>query len=185
MDDSAIIKLLFDRSQSALGEIESKYGALCVKVSQNILGDPSDVEECLNDAYLAVWNTIPPQKPESLCAYICAVVRNLSLKRYHQNTAKKRASEYDVALDELCGCLCAQGSVEDEYDAKEAVVCVNEFLRSESRTNRYIFVRRYFFADPVSDIAARVSMSENAVSVRLSRTREKLRAYLFKKGVLL
>ena len=183
MDDSKIIELFFERSEQAIVELSNKYGDTCQKVAVNILKNIPDAEECVNDAYLGAWNTIPPQKPNPLLTYICRIVRNLSIKRYHQNTAKKRNSFYDVALDELENCLSATTSVEDEVNANELSKLLDDFLDTLDKTNRVMFVRRYWFSDSISDIAAIFKMNDHAVTVRLSRTREKLRRYLIEKGV--
>ncbi len=183
MDDSKIIELFFERSEQAIVELSNKYGDACKKIALNILKNVHDAEECVNDAYLGAWNTIPPEKPSPLFAYICRIVRNLSIKRYHQNTAKKRNSYYDVALDELEDCLPDATTVEDEVNANELSALLDDFLDLLDKTNRIMFVRRYWFSDSVSDIASMFNMSKHNVTVRLARTREKLRQYLTKKGV--
>ena len=119
MDDRKIIELFFKRSEQAIMELSNKYGAVCTKVAFNILNNKQDTEECVNDAYLRAWNTIPPQNPNPLISYICRIVRNLAIKKYHSNTALKRNSIYDVALDELENCFPSAVSAETELDAKE------------------------------------------------------------------
>ena len=101
LDDRKIIELFFERSEQAIIELSKKYGSVCSKVAFNILNNTQDTEECVNDAYLGTWNTIPPQNPNPLLSYVCRIVRNLAIKKYHTNTAAKRNSIYDVALDEL------------------------------------------------------------------------------------
>ena len=101
MDDDRIIELFFERSEQAIVELSGKYGSVCSRIAQNILNDQLDSEECVNDAYLVVWNSIPPQRPDSLAGYVCSIVRNIALNKYHRNTAKKRNSVYDVALEEI------------------------------------------------------------------------------------
>ena len=113
MDDSKIIDLFYARSEQAIMELSAKYGPVCNKVARNILNNSHDAEECVNDAYLGAWNTIPPQNPNPLLTYICRIVRNLSIMKYHANTAVKRNSFYDVALDELEDCLASSETVED------------------------------------------------------------------------
>ena len=110
MEDKRIIDLFFARSELAIEALAAKYGALCSRIAENILGDSMDAEECVNDAYLGVWNSVPPQRPDPLRSFLCRIVRNLSISRYHANTAKKRNSSYDVALEELEGILREQGS---------------------------------------------------------------------------
>ncbi len=182
LEDTDIIELFYNRSEQAIKELSEKYGAVCSQVSKNILKNSQDAEECVNDAYLAVWNTIPPQKPEHLLAYICRIVRNISITKYHSNTAKKRNSYYDIALDELDECIMSGLSVEDEIDARELSCLINIFLDTLSKENRVIFVWRYWFSDSVQDIAEKLGISSNNVSVRLSRIRSKLKKFLKKEG---
>ena len=182
MKDEEIVELYFSRSENAISETALKYGNYCSYISQNILHSKEDAEECVNDAYLAVWNTIPPQKPEHLLAYICRIVRNISITKYHSNTAKKRNSYYDTALDELDECIMSGLSVEDEIDARELSCLINIFLDTLSKENRVIFVWRYWFSDSVQDIAEKLGISSNNVSVRLSRIRSKLKKFLKKEG---
>lgn len=184
MEDEQIIYLFFERSEQAIAELSKKYGSVCRRVSQNILNNPSDAEECVNDAYLGAWNSIPPQKPHPLLTYLCRIVRNLSIKKYHENTAVKRNSNYDVALEELEDCLSAPNSVEDDCTARELSETINRFLDTLDHDNRVMFVRRYWFFDSLPEIAAMFGISSHNVSVRLFRTREKLRSYLEKEGVL-
>ena len=184
MDDSKIIDLYWQRDEKAIEETDSKYGAYCRAVSMNILGVREDAEECVNDTYLAVWNAIPPQKPDPLRTFVCKIARNLAAAKYHANTAKKRNSRYDAALDELEGCFAAGSNVEEAYDAKELSEAINAFLSSLSYTDRFLFVRRYWYSDSMQDIAAMIGSTANSVAVRLYRLREKLRHYLIREGLL-
>lgn len=163
-------------------ELSKKYGTICTRIAKNILNNSLDAEECVNDAYLGAWNTIPPQKPNPLKTYICRIVRNLSIKRYHSNTSMKRNSFYDAALDELENCIPSGKTVESELSARELAQIIDDFLDTLDKENRVIFVRRYWYSDSISDISKRFHMSNNNISVRLSRTREKLKNYLRKEG---
>ena len=183
MEDKRIIELFFERSEQAINELSAKYGEICHKVAVNILKNHYDADECVNDAYLAAWNTIPPETPNPLLTYICRIVRNLSVKRYHKNTAQKRNSYYDAALDELENCFPSATTVQDEINAMELAKMIDDFLDSLDKTNRIMFVRRYWFSDSITDIAAMYGMNNHAVTVRISRTREKLRRYLTERGV--
>lgn len=184
MDDEKIIELFFNRSEQAIEEVDKKYGKTCHNISYNILHNKLDAEECVNDAYLGAWNVIPPARPNPLLTYLCKIVRNLSLKRYEFNTAIKRNSTYDVAMEELESCLSSPETIESEIALKELTHIIENFLDSLSTENRVIFLRRYWFSDTYSDIAARVGMTEKNVSVRLTRIREKLRNYLTEREVL-
>lgn len=185
MDDERIIRLFFERSEVAIDELSRKYGALFRHVAGNILTDPRDTEECLNDAYLAVWNKIPPEKPDPLSAYVCRVVRNLAVKRYRRNTAGKRNGTLDVSLEEIEGCFPSSASMERELEAKEIAFHLNAFLDGLDRKSRILFVRRYFFSDPVEDLAALFGVTPHVVSARLYRLRKRLKKHLEKEGVSL
>lgn len=183
MDDVKIIELFFERSEQAINELSNKYGSVCIKVANNILNNKEDAEECVNDAYLGTWNTIPPQKPNPLLSYVCRIVRNLALKKYHFNTAIKRNSTYDVALDELENCIPSATTIEEEMDAIEMARMIDSFLETLDKEKRILFVRRYWCSDSIEDLAKLFGTSKHNVSVKLSRTREKLKKYLIKKGV--
>ena len=185
MNDERIIELFFERSEQAIKELDEKYGRTCHKVSYNILNNRQDAEECVNDAYLGTWNSIPPAKPNPLLAFVCKIVRNISLKRYEQNTAAKRNSYYDVAMEELGDCLAATTTTEEEIAEHELTEIIESFLDLLLKENRVIFLRRYWFSDTYADIAKQVGMTEKNVSVRLTRIRKELREYLIEREVLL
>ena len=185
MQDDQIVALFFSRSEEAIRQLDVKYGRTCRTLSHNILGSWQDAEECVNDAYLGAWNTIPPQKPSPLLTYICKIVRNLSLRRLRDRSAIKRNAHFDIALQELEGCLPTTGTLEEQVDARELVQIVQQFLDSLPVENRVIFLRRYWFLDSYLEIARRVGLSEKAVSVRLVRIRQKLKIWLEENGVLI
>jgi RNA polymerase sigma-70 factor (ECF subfamily) len=184
LEDTGIIELFYNRSEQAIKELSEKYGAVCQQISKNILNNSQDAEECVNDAYLAAWNTIPPQKPEHLLSYICRIVRNISITKYYSNTAKKRNSYYDTALDELDKCIPSALSVEDEIAARELSRLLNMFLDTIGKESRVIFVWRYWYLESVQDIAERLGTNSNNIYVRLSRIRSKLKKFLKKEGYL-
>ena len=185
LSDDEIIELYFQRNESAIAETDKKYGELVFRIAYNILNDKSDSEECQNDTYLHTWNAIPPANPNSLLAFVCKIVRNISLKRYEQNTATKRNSYYNVAIEELEDCLTSSSTIEKEIAECELTEIIESFLDSLSKENRVIFLRRYWFSDTYSDIAKQVGFTEKNVSVRLTRLRKELRKYLLERGVLL
>lgn len=184
MEDSQIIALFFERSEQAIVEISEKYGAAVRKTTANILQDRQDAEECVNDTWLGAWNAIPPQRPNPLAAFVCRIARNLALKKYHSNNAQKRNGCYDLVLDELAECMPSSVNVEDDFTAKEISASISRFLDTLEYDDRFAFVRRYWFADSVSDIAAMMGQKSHRVSVRLYRTRERLHRYLKKEGLL-
>ena len=178
MEDQQIIRLFFERSEQAITELSRKYGALCFQIADNILDDPQDAEECVNDTYLAVWNTVPPQRPSPLRTFVCKIARNLAVKRYHADTAAKRNSRYDAALGELEECLPGRDSVEGEYEAKELSLAISAFLRTLNYTDRFIFMRRYWYADSYADIGRLLGITESNARLRLMRMRKQLKTYL-------
>ena len=184
MEDSQIISLFYERSEQAIAELDRKYGAAVKKTVANILSSRQDVEECANDTYLGVWNSIPPQNPNPLISYVCKIARNLATWKYHSNTAQKRNGQYDLVLDELEECIPATNNVESDYEAKELSAAISRFLNSLSYDDRFCFLRRYWYADSVSDIAIITHGNSHRISVRLFRTREKLYRYLREEGLL-
>ena len=177
MDDKQIIRLFFQRSEQAITELSQKYGALCFQLADNILNDHQDAEECVNDAYLGAWNSIPPQSPDPLRAYICRIVRNHSLKKLRANTARKRGSQFEVSLSELEACI-PDNSLDEQLAASELAAQINAFLSALPRDDRVMFVKRYWFSESLPEIADIFGITENNASVRLSRIRRKLHQHL-------
>ena len=184
LEDKEIISLFFERSEQAIAERDKKYGAAVRKTASNFLSSRQDVEECTNDTYLGVWNSIPPKDPDPLISYVCRITRNLAVWKYHRNTAQKRNGQYDLVLDELEECIPATTNVETDYEAKELSAAISRFLDTLGYKDRFCFLRRYWYGDPVSEIAAMAHISGHRVSVRLFRTREKLHHYLKREGLL-
>ncbi len=178
MEDKQIIDLFFKRDENAIAELTTKYGRLCSQLAHNILKNPSDTEECVNDTWLGVWNSIPPNKPESLIGYVCKLVRNIAIKRYHYNTAAKRNSVYDVALEELEGCLVSTKDVESEVESSQLTETIEQFLETLNQVDRVVFLQRYYFSASYADIASQTGLTEKNVSVKLTRLRQRLRTYL-------
>ena len=183
MDDKLIIRLFFDRAESAIGALADKYGKRLYATALNILGSPEDAKECVNDTYLALWDTIPPQQPDPLCAYVYRIGRNTALKRLRDNSVQKRNNAYDLSIEELAECL-GQSTMEEAIDARQLGQAINRFLAGQSRQNRTLFLRRYWFGDSVQTIARTYGMLPGAVSTRLSRIRAALATYLIQEGFL-
>lgn len=181
MEDQLIIELFMERSPQAINELSAKYGGLCYTLSRRFLS-AEDAEECVNDAYLAVWNSIPPEQPRSLSAYLAGITRNLSLKRYRANTAQRRRPQYEQSLDELLECFPDHESAETMCDAKMLGESLNRFLAALPQKDRTLFVRRYWMGEDVSAIARALGVRRNTVSVRLHRIRASMKDYLKKEG---
>jgi RNA polymerase sigma-70 factor (ECF subfamily) len=177
MNDQEIIALYFARDEQAIRETDVRYGKTCMQVSMNILRSRPDAEECVNDTYLKTWDSIPPARPASLCAFVCRIVRNLSLNRLKELTAAKRSRDLTVSFEELEACI----PMPDE----ESPVLAEElaaFLKTEGEVDRVLFVGRYWFACSVEELARRTGLTKRAVHMRIFRTRERLRAYLVERG---
>lgn len=184
MDDNRIIQLFFARAEQAIDALSRKYGVRLYAIAMNILSSPPDAEECVNDTYLALWNAIPPEKPDPLCAYTYRVGRNTALKRLRDNRAAKRCSDYDLSLEELASCI-PDNSAWEIMDARELGRAIDRFLDTVSKESRIIFLRRYWFGDSIRDISAATRLKEGTVSVRLNRIRNTLKDYLTKEGYTL
>ena len=182
MDDEGIIGLLFRRSEEGIQELEARFGIGCMAIARNILGDEEDAKECVNEVWMGAWNAIPPNRPNSLRAFIYRICRNQAVKRVSRDRAKKRDSSYDAALEELENTLAGFESLEDTLSARELSRALDEFLDSLRERDRELFMRRYWYGDAVADIAGDLGMSSNAASVRLGRIRGRLREFLIREG---
>jgi len=180
MEDKKIIALLWQRAESALDALAEKFGRGLLALARNILPDRRDAEEVVSDTYLALWHAIPPAKPDPLPPYVYRVGRNTALNRLRRDTAQKR-SAWEISLEELSNSLSGP-SLEAQVEARALGQAIDAFLDTQSQSTRIIFLRRYWFGDSVKDIAKLMGMKESAVSVRLLRTREKLKDYLTEEG---
>ena len=183
MDDSVIIELYWQRSERAISETDNKYGSFCHRVAMNILRSFPDSEECVNDTYAKAWDTMPPQRPESLRAYLGRIVRNLSISRYRLLHAQKRFSGAEVLLSELGDCVPAGDSTFRTAACNELGAIISRWLDGLSREERALFLRRYWSGDSVKELAAELGVRPNALTKRLLRLREDLRRFLESEGV--
>lgn len=181
MEDKQIIDGLWSRTEAAIDALRQKYGKNLHRLAVNILGNRLDAEEAVSDTYLALWNAIPPARPDPLSAFIYKVGKNTALKHLRRRSAEKRSSHYDLALDELAQILPA-GTLEETLDARELGRALNSFLDTLDPSGRSLFVRRYWFGDSIRELSRSTGIRENLLSVRLHRIRSKLKDYLNKEG---
>lgn len=182
MNDDQIIKLFFTRNEDAIQQTAYKYGSRLQSMAVNIVQDTQDAEESVNDTYLKAWDTIPPTKPGHFFAYLAKICRYISFGKLDWKNAAKRKAEVVALTQEMEECI--PGSWQDaQMESKELSRIIGTFLRTQTPENRMIFVRRYWYADSVSQIAQRYEINESAVTMRLRRTRDKLAAYLKKEGI--
>ena len=180
--DIRIIELFTSRSKEAVSALSKKYEKLCKSISYNILRNREDAEECVNDTYLKVWDSIPPAKPDNLMAYVCRIARNISLDKLRYNLRSKRNGNTDALLSELSECIPSTDNVEESADdtLKNAIT---DFLDGLSDRDRNIFIRRYFFCDDVKSISKKLGVTETNVTTILNRTRNNLKKYLSDNGI--
>lgn len=183
MNDKDIIQLYFDRDQKALSATAKKYGKYCTSIAKNILGNNEDAEECVNDTYLNVWNSIPPTRPTIFSAFLGKITRNLAFNMYKRSHVMKRGKgEVALVLEELAECVSGLEDVEQEINRQELITEINSFLSTLTLKKRNIFICRYWYSDSISSIAKRYEMSESNVSTTLNRLRNKLKEYLLERG---
>ena len=183
MDDKQIVELYWQRDEHAIEATAAKYGPYCMKISRNILEDPADSEENVNDTYLHAWNAMPPQRPAILQAFLGKIARNLALNRYKAKSAQKRQGDaLALSLDELDDCAVSLSSPESETAAAELGASISAFLRTQSEDARNMFILRYFYCDSIEEISSRFGCGESRVKTALLRTRRKLKQHLIKEG---
>lgn len=179
MEDHQIIKLFWNRDETAIAETSKKYGSYCYAIANNILQSKEDSDECVNDTYLNAWNALPPQKPNVLSVFLGKITRNLAFDRYHFNHAQKRGGgEVSIVLDEIAEIVSDSNDMEQAADNRALAHAINEFLSELPADKRKMFVLRYWYTEKVSAIAKQFGITENACSVQLSRIRNKLRTHL-------
>ena len=183
MDDKNIVDLFWQRSEKAIVETDSKYGGYCFSIAYNVLANNEDAEESVSDTYMAAWNKLPPHRPSILATFLGKITRNISISRWRSRSAYKRGGgEIVLALEELDNCVDGTQDIEASSDARELSACLNRFLDSLSKAERDIFLRRYWFFDPIAAIAESYGFTQSKVTSMLHRMRGKLRKQLEKEG---
>ena len=182
ISDEAIIALYWNRDESAIEETDLKYKNYLYSVAYNIVHGRADCEECLNDTYLAAWNAMPPSKPNVLKAFLTTIVRRIAINRYHSNL---RHSEMTVSLSELEDFLSDDESVDSQFDAKELGHVISDFVRRLPQRRRFIFMSRYYAADPIDTIAKELDLSRSMVNKELAVIRKALKEKLESEGYIL
>ena len=182
MEDTQIIDLFFSRDQQAIQQTEKKYGRLCYHIAWNILSSREDAEESVSDTYMKAWENIPPTKPTFFYAYLAKICRFLAMGKLDWNNAAKRKAEVVELSDEMENCI-PDLSREIQIQSQELGALLNEFLGTLSPENRQIFMRRYWYAESIAEIAQRFHLGESNVKTKLMRTRNALRSFLEKEGI--
>lgn len=186
MNDEQIVELYWNRSENAIFETSNKYSKYCHTIAYNILQNHEDSEECVNDAYMKLWNTIPPKKPNCLATFLGKITRNLALNMYEKYTAKKRGgSKILVVLEELSECIPSSTSVEQVIQEHSLIEIINKFLVQLPADKRKIFIRRYWYLSSIKEIAKEYHFTESKVKMRLFRVRNEFKEFLEKEGVVL
>ena len=182
MNDPQIIALFWDRNEDAIRETDAAYGRKLHVLSDNILHCDQDAQECVSDTYMKTWETIPPQRPSYFFAYLAKLCRNFSLARLQWYSAAKRNAEVVTLTQEMEECI-PDRTLERKLEGEEIGRLLNAFLEGLSTDNRLIFLRRYWYADSVHEIADRYGITESKVKTQLHRTRKRLKLFLEKEGI--
>ena len=185
MQDEQIVELYWQRDESAIAVTQEKYNAYLMKIARNILNNTEDSEESVNDTYLAAWNSMPPQKPSVLSAYLGKLTRRISISLYRKKNSKKRqGSEYALSLAELEDVMSHGDTPETEMEAALLGEVINRFLRTLTAAERNTFIGRYYYMDPLKEVAAYCGLTEAGAKTMLYRTRQKLKEALAKEGFI-
>ena len=184
MEDREIVALYLARSEDAVPETAGKYGARCLSLARNLLDTDEDAQECVNDAYLEAWNSIPPARPENLGAWLCRVTRNLAVDRYRKSRRQKRYAGMELLLDELGDCVPdgPEADVEETFDARELGRAIGNWLRAQSPRDRTLFVRRYSDGEPLNRLAEACGEKPQKLAKKMLRLRLSLKEALEKEG---
>lgn len=186
MKDEEILDLYWDRNENAITATAEKYGRYCHSISYNILHSHEDAEECVNDTYLGAWKSIPPRRPQLLSAYLGKITRNLSLNRFKQYTTQKRGQgQIPLLLSELTDCIPAETGPEQHTDEMFLAESISAFLYEQPRLKRDLFIRRYWYAESIGNLAKTYGISESKTASLLFRVRKQLKSHLEKEGITL
>ena len=183
MDDDKIVELYWERDEKAIEETDFKYKKYLFSIAYNMVHDRLACEDCLNDTYLGAWNAIPPSRPNVLKAFLTTITRRVAIKRYHSNLRQSVIpSELTVSLSEIEDFVADDGDVDSEFDAERLGRIISDFVRSLSERKQFIFISRYYLADPIDTIARDLSLSRSMVHKELAAIRGALKENLESEG---
>ena len=183
MEDQKIIDLYTNREERAIHETDKKYGRLCTSISMGILNDIRDSEECVSDTWLTLWNQIPPKKPNPFKAYICRIIKNLSLKRYEYHHAKKRNSQYDLSLEELEECISKEQNVENQIELRELKWLIARFIENLPKEKRILISKKILVLQSVSEMARDYEITPKNMSVKLFKDQKRVKRISERGGI--
>ncbi|MCD7754770.1 MAG: sigma-70 family RNA polymerase sigma factor [Firmicutes bacterium] len=184
LEDEQIVQLYWTRDETAIQRTDDKYGALMYRVAYNVLHDRQDCEECRNDAYLGVWNAIPPNRPEVLPVFLCKIMRNVALMKFREKTRKKRIpSEMLVSIEDLANTLHSADSPECQCQAAELGRLINGYLAGLTERQQYIFVGRFYMGDTLETIAGGLGVNASTVHREIGKIKQGLKSYLERNDV--
>lgn len=185
MDDERIVDLFFERDEYALFAVAQKYGRYCYTIAFNILHNKEDADESVNDTYMSAWKRIPPHRPMILSTFLGKITRRISFNKWRYSTREKRGGgELQLALDELSEVLSSSENVEKDFEKHELSKSIGEFLFALPKTERDVFISRYWFVADIKEISQKFEFSESKTKSMLLRTREKLKKHLIKEGLI-
>ena len=184
LTDEQIIDLYWQREERAIKETDDKYGSYLYRIAYNIVHDQCDSEECQNDTYLGVWNAVPPNRPLVFPAFLTQIMRRIAISRYREKMSKKRIpSELTLAMEDLTEILHDEVTVESELESIEIGRLISDYVKGLSDKQQYIFVARYYMAEPVSNIAKDLRINSSTVYKHLDKIKQGLKIFLENKGV--
>jgi len=186
VEDSQIVDLYWERAENAISETATKYSRYCHFISFNILHNSEDAEECVNDTYFKAWNAMPPKRPNCLATFLGKITRNLSFDKYKEYSAEKRGrGQMELTLSELDEAIPSTTNVEQEVEENELAEILNKFIERLPKQKRVIFIQRYWYLLSIKEIADNSNASESQTKSTLFRTRNELKIFLEKEGVML
>lgn len=185
MEDKFIIDLYWARNEMAISETDTKYGRMLHSISYNILSSWEDSEECVGDTYIRAWNSMPPNKPNSLIAYLGRIVRNISIDVYRKDRAKKRYNGIEILLSELAECIPDSTTTESRFEEKSFSKLISKWLYTLSKEDRLLFVQRYWYGYSLKELSITYNLNSNKLAGKMYRLRKALKEELESEGIFI
>lgn len=183
-EHTEILALLRAGDERALSETAARYGGMCLRLAQNILGSREDAEEVVNDALMQLWQTAPDALPRNPEAFLVTVTRRNALKYLEKRTAAKRGGNAAQVTEDLEQILRAADDVEAACDSRAVQQVIRQFLGTLPQEQQAMFIQRYWYFCTSREIAKELHLRAGSVRVTLMRLRSQLKAMLEKEGLL-
>lgn len=171
------LKKLKHKDEKALEWFIDRYAAYVNTIIYNIIGlsaSAADIEEVSSDVFFTLWVNAKNISPGKVKAYLGGVARNKA-KEHARKTGTGVSLEDDVIL-------ISEENLEQAFEEREQARFIREAILAMKDPEREIFLRHYYYYQPITEISKEMGINASTVKMKLHRGRKVLKEKLIKGG---